>query len=81
VNLKARLKKLERQQDQVSREPFRVVVTRVGERFDLAKATCSRTLMPDGRLVELVKLPGSRDSMSDEDLERFIQSHPIQGPR
>ena len=79
MNLKARLKKLERQQNQVAQEPFRVVVSHAGERLDLAKATCTRTIMPDGRLMELVNLNGSRDGLNDEDLERFIQSHPVEG--
>jgi len=79
VNLKARLKKLERQRSLVAQEPFRVVVSHAGERLDLAKATCTRTIMPDGRLMELVQLNGSREGLSEEDLESFIQSHPIEG--
>jgi len=79
VNLKARLQKLERQQSQVAREPFRMVVSHAGERLDLAKATCTRTIMQDGRLMEVVNLNGSRDGLSDEDLEQFIQSHPVEG--
>ena len=79
MNLKARLQKLERQQSKVSREPFRVIVSRAGEPLDLAKATCTRTLWPNGQLMEVVNLNGSRDGLTDEDLERFIQSFPIEG--
>ena len=79
MNLKARLHKLERQRSQVSQEPFRVIVTRAGKPSDLSKATCRRTLWPDGRLMEVVNLHGSSDGLSEEDLEKFIQSHPIEG--
>jgi len=79
VSLKARLKKLERQRSRVAQEPFRVVVSRAGEPFDPAKATCTRTLWPDGRLMEVVNLNGSRDGLSEEDLEKFIQSHAVEG--
>ena len=81
MNLKARLKRLERQKSQVSREPFRMIVSHAGKPFDLAKATCTRTLMPDGGLMEIVNVDGSGHDLSDEELEKFIQSHPIQGPR
>jgi hypothetical protein len=78
VNLKARLKKLERQQNQVAHERFRVVVSHAGEPLDLAKATCTRTIMPNGQLMEIVNLNGTDCGLSDEDLERFIQSCPIE---
>jgi hypothetical protein len=78
VGLRARLQKLERQQSQISRQPFRVVVSHAGERLDLTKATCTRTLMPDGQLMELVNLHGSSDGLSEEELERFVQGFPIE---
>jgi len=81
VNLKARLQKLERHRSQVERGRLRVIVSRVGEPFDLATATCTRTLMADGGLMEIVNVNGSGNDLSDEELERFIQSHPIEGPR
>jgi len=81
VNLKARLQKLERHHTEIQRGRLRVIVSRVGKRFDLATATCTRTLMPDGGLMEIVNLNGSGQDLSDEELERFIQSHPIEGPR
>jgi len=37
--------------------------------------------MPDGGLMEIVNVNGSGDDLSDEELERFIQSHPIEGRR
>jgi len=51
VNLKARLQKLERQHSPVAHERFRVVVSHAGERLDLAKATCTRTIMPNWQLM------------------------------
>lgn len=81
MNLKARLQKLERQHSQAESGRFRVIVSRVGEPFDLATATCSRTLMADGGLLEIVNVNGSGNDLSDEELETFIQSFPIEGPR
>jgi len=77
MSLKIRLKKLERERSQVAHERFRVVVSRVGP-LDLSKATCSRIIMPDGRLMELVDLHGTREGLSEEDLKSFIQSFPIE---
>ena len=81
MNLNARLQKLERQRSQIERGRFRIVVSHAGKPFNLATATCTRTLMPDGGLMEIVNLNGSGQDLSDEELERFIQSHPIEGPR
>jgi hypothetical protein len=81
MSLRTRLQKLERQHSQVARERFRIVVSHAGERLDLTKATCTRTIMPNGRLMEIVNLNGGDYGLKEEDLERFIQSHPIEGPR
>ena len=81
MNLKARLQKLERHHSDIERGRFRMIVSQAGKPFDLAKATCTRTLMPDGGLMEIVNVDGSGQDLSDEELERFIQSHPIEGPR
>jgi hypothetical protein len=81
VKLVARLQKLERQRSQVERGRFRIVVSRAGKPFDLATTTCTRTLMPDGGLMEIVNVNGSGHDLSDEELERFIQSFPIERPR
>jgi len=81
VSLKTRLQKLERQRSQIERGRFRIVVSHAGKPFNLATATCTRTLMPDGGLMEIVNVNGSGHELSDEELERFIQSFPIEGPR
>jgi hypothetical protein len=78
LNLKARLKTLERQQLSVFKEQFRLVVSHVGEPLDLSKATGTRTLFPNGQLFELVNLNGTDDGLSKEDLESFIQSFPVE---
>ena len=77
MSLKTRVKMLERQQRHVLKGSIRVVVSRVGP-LDLSKATCSRTIMPDGRLMELVDLHGGNYGLSEEKLERFIQSFPVE---
>ena len=76
--MKARLQKLERQHSQVERERLRMVVSFAGRPFDLTKATCTRTLWPNGHLMEMVNLHGSDYGLKDEDLEMFIQSFPIE---
>jgi len=81
VHLKTRLQKLERQRSQIERGRFRIVVSHAGKPFNLSTATCTRTLMPDGGLMEIVNVNGSGHELSDEELERFIQSFPIEGPR
>ena len=77
MNLKARLQRLERQHTQIECGRFRVVVSRVGQPFDLVTATCTRTLMADGGLLEIVNVNGSGNDLSDEELERFVQSFPV----
>ena len=54
-----------------------VVVPGVGP-ANLANATCRRTRL-GGRLWEIVQLDGHRDELSEEQLQRFIESCPIQG--
>lgn len=78
MNLKARLKTLERQQRQVFKEPFRLVVSHAGETLDLSKATCTRTLWPNGHLMEIVDLHGGDYGLREDDLGNFIQSFPVE---
>ena len=80
MKLNARLQKLERQRSQIERDRFRMIVSHAGKPFDLATTTCTRTLMPDGGLMEIVNMNGSGHDLSAEELERFIQSFPIEGP-
>jgi hypothetical protein len=55
-------------------ERFRVLADRVGS-LNLATSRCTRTLR-GGMLTEIVILSGSRDHLSDEQLEKFIESFP-----
>jgi len=54
------------------------VTSYTGQPLDLSKATCTRTLHADGHVFEWVNLHGGDYGLSDEDLERFIQSFPIE---
>jgi len=49
--------------------------------LNLATSTCRRTLNPGGGITEIVELDGGEDGLSEEELERFIASFPIEGGR
>jgi hypothetical protein len=57
-------------------EPFRIIVTGVG--LNLAECRCTRTLNENGAVTEMVWLNGSSNDMSEEELEKFIASFPVQ---
>ena len=44
---------------------------------DLAKSSCMRRRETNGTLTEMVILDGSRDGITDEDLNRFVEGFPI----
>ena len=75
---KARLKALERQWNETEEDSFRLVVSLVSQPANLANSSCRRTRSADGALLEIVRLDGSRKSLSDADLEAFIQSFPVE---
>jgi hypothetical protein len=58
--------------------PLRLVIRSVCGSPNLSTSSCTRTLWPDGALTEVVHLDGGRDGLSDEDLETFIASFPVQ---
>ncbi len=60
-----------------ARRSKRWVVTVLGRPATLANTTCTRRLS-NGTLMEVVMLDGTREGLADEDLERFIQSCPIE---
>jgi hypothetical protein len=71
----------ERYETQLSpKKPLRVFVTRAGKDADLAKSTCQRYLR-DGILTEIVQLDGGADHLSDEEIEKFVESFPIKTER
>ena len=80
MRLKSRIERLETQRRSAEQDSLRIVVTSPWP-TDLTKATCSRARCENGSLMEIVNLNGSRDGISDEDLERFIESFPIQVQR
>ena len=48
---------------------------------NLATSTCRRTLNPGGGIFEIVELDGDDDGLSEEELEKFIASFPIEDGR
>ena len=79
LRLKSRLTRLEETLAPVQGATKRwVVVVHGGAPANLANSTCTRTLS-QGRLMELVLLDGSREELTDAELDRFVGSFPIQG--
>jgi hypothetical protein len=56
----------------------RLIVTNIGKRLNLATSTWQRTLGADGSQFEIVRLDGTREGLSDADLEKFIDSFPAE---
>jgi hypothetical protein len=46
-------------------------------KLSLETSKCRRTLTASGSLTEVVRLDGIRGGLSDEELEKFVQSFPI----
>ena len=44
----------------------------------LANSTCTRKRYADGQLTEIVDLDGSLDDLSEEEIEQFIATFPIE---
>jgi len=77
VSIRSRLKALEQRQ-QETLNTFRVVVRCVYGPPDLAKYTCKRTICPNGQILEYVHLEGGREGLSDEALDAWVQTFPIE---
>jgi hypothetical protein len=81
-----RLARLEEQfvpPDQKARKCLRLIVCRYGAKTTLENATCKRTLSPDGTVMEFVEVFGSNegpDRVTDEELDRWVASFPIEVP-
>jgi hypothetical protein len=63
-----------------SRHHFRLVFSSIGREESLEDATCRRTFWPNGTLFEMVNLKGSKEGhgrLSDEELDRWVESFPI----
>jgi hypothetical protein len=44
----------------------------------LLGSTCRRTLSADGSLTEVVRLDGARGGLTDEEMEKFVETFPIE---
>jgi hypothetical protein len=45
--------------------------------LNLATSRCTRTLCPNGTLLEVVHLDGIHGNLNDEELDRFVGSFPV----
>jgi hypothetical protein len=84
ATLKRRVKQLEDRSGVGNGKPrkmHRIVVTSLGREPGLENAEChNRTLCPDGTLLEVVRLDRSRpgrERLSEEALDRFVESFPL----
>jgi hypothetical protein len=81
LHLKVRLNKLENVLIPVQGPSKRWVVVIVGAGpANLANSRCTRT-RSQGRLWEVVHLDGHGDDLSDEQIQRFVETFPIQEGR
>ena len=44
----------------------------------LETSTCRRTLTASGSVTEVVRLDGIRSGLTDAELEKFVQSFPVE---
>ena len=49
-----------------------------GQHAELGASTCRRTLSADGFLTEIVRLDGTRGGLTDEEMETFVETFPIE---
>jgi hypothetical protein len=79
LRLRGRLNRLERVlvPSKGPQKRIRLVICAMTKAADLATSTCYRSLA-NGVLTEMVHLDGDRSELSDEQLERFIESSPLQ---
>jgi hypothetical protein len=79
-NLDRRLARLEdRLAPDFARDPrqrLRAVVCNLA--LSLETSTCRRTRSANGVLTEIVRLDGARDGMTDEEMEKFVESFPVE---
>jgi hypothetical protein len=63
------------------RRRLRLLVSMAGSRPSLENATCKRTLCSDGTLLELVEFNEHNDrsdELTDEELDGWVESFPVQ---
>jgi hypothetical protein len=80
LRMRGRLNRLERVlvPSKARQKRLRLVICAMTKAADLATSTCYRSLA-NGVLTELVQLDGDRSKLSEEQLQRFIESFPIEG--
>ena len=84
--MKTVIRRLRRLEDQFGssdrpRRHLRMVIKMAGPRPSLEDATCKRTLWTDGTLFEMVQFNKHNeepDELTDEELDRWVESFPIQ---
>jgi hypothetical protein len=82
ATLKRRVERLEERSGAGSkpRKVDRIVLTCLDREPSLENADCTRTLCPNGTLIEMVRFdrcrPGS-ERLSEEALDRFVESFPV----
>ena len=60
------------------RRRLRIVVSGMDRALRLETSKCRRTLTASGSLTEVVRLDGIRGGLTDEELEKFVESFPIE---
>jgi hypothetical protein len=81
MRFESRLKALERSRKELESKHMRVIIYLSVSKVNLANSTCSRTLRPDGVLMEMVKLDGSPNSMTEAELDAWVESFPVEDLR
>ena len=51
---------------------------RMDRALRLETSRCRRMLTADGSLTEVVRLDGTRGGLTDEELEEFVESFPVE---
>jgi hypothetical protein len=78
VRLEERFKPVQQDYLRNPRKRHRLTITNIGKQLSLETSTCRGTLSAEGSLFEIVRLDGTKDSLSDTDLERFVESFPLE---
>ena len=79
MTLERRIERLEKTRDAENVGGMRVVISACGRPLNLAGSTCERRLRADGSVTEMVRLDGSRDGITDHELDRFVAGFPLSG--
>jgi|HubBroStandDraft_6_1064221.scaffolds.fasta_scaffold35516_2 hypothetical protein len=79
MRFESRLKALERIRKDLEGKHLRVITHGSASfQVNLANSSCKRTLGADGILMEMVELGGNVESMTDAELDAFVESFPIE---